>query len=162
MYTGMSMAKYKKLMDKLYLNSPQHLCSLTVKAVVGANTYTKVIKNVPIIFDIEEINREVQQGATGVIWITRKYSIIVEKKYLEGQVLSTSGGLTMPLFIPYVLAGSDNGGYETTILLYSGGITPIDKEGYSLPTFKINYGDYSDGAYRQFLELTSIRTSASY
>lgn len=161
MYTGMSMAKYKKLMDKLYLNRPQHLCSFTVKRVVGTNTYSKVIKNVPIMFDIEDIDRQVD-SSTGTTWITRKYSIIVEKKYLEGQELSASGGLTMPLLIPLVLGGLDNGGYETTILLYGGGITPIDEEGYNLSTFKINYGDYSDGAYRQFLELTSIRTSFSY
>ena len=158
MYTGISMAKYKRLMNKLYFNAPKQLCSITVKRVVGSNTYTKTIKDVPIIFDIEDVHEQIET-TTVTTWITRKYSIIVEKKYLEGHVMSTSGGLTLPLLIPMVLAGSENAGDETTITLYGSGVTPIDEEGYKLATFKINYGDYSDGAYRQFLELTSIRTA---
>ena len=158
MYTGISMAKYKRLMNKLYFNAPKQLCSITVKRVVGNNTYTKTIKNVPIIFNIEDVQEQIEVS-TITTWITRKYSIIVEKKYLEGHVMSTSTGLTVPLLIPMVLAGSENLGDETTITLNGSGVTPIDEEGYKLATFKINYGDYSDGAYRQFLELTSIRTA---
>ena len=157
MYKGFSMTKYKKIMEKLDLNAPTHKATMLVSYNYNSKTYSLALRDVPIHFEIIDINVAPAGGSSS--YLTRKYQVILNKKYIEGKMLEASDKSTLPLLISKFVVGTDNGGYSVKFTLKSdSSLTPIDEEGYDVPQFEIKYGDYSDGAYRQYLELNSIYT----
>ena len=145
-------------MGKLNLNAPTHKANILVSYTVSNKTYTINIASVPIIFDVQNVSNV--PTATGTASnVTRRYQVILHKDYIEGKLLKASDNTTLPLLISRFVAGTDNGGYSVKITLLSDSVsTPIDEEGYNILQFEIKYGDYSDGAYRQYLELNHIST----
>ena len=157
MYRGFSTTKYKRIMEKLNLNAPTHKAHILVSSIYNSKTYSLVLRDIPIHFDIIDINVVPAGGASS--YITRKYQVVLNKKYIERQVLTASDNSTLPLLISRFVVGTDNGGYSVKFTLKSDSLsTPLDEEGYTISQFEIKYGDYSDGGYRQYLELNSLST----
>ena len=157
MYRGFSMVKYKRIMEKLNLNAPTHKANITISYTISNKTYNVVLRTVPIIFDIQDVSSSPVSGTNGNLsYVTRKYQVIVHKDYFENQVLTASDNSTIPMQIQRVLAVKDNTGYVIKISLINS--LSLDEEGYLIPQFEVNYGDYSDGGYRQYLELNTIST----
>ena len=151
MYRGFSMTKYKRIMGKLNLNTPTHTATILITYTQDSKLYSIAMRNIPVMFDILNINVSPTTGSLS--YVTRKYQVIVHKEYFEGKLFDNS---TIPLRIEKIVAGKDNTGYVVKITLKSGNV--LDEEGYSIPQFEVNYGDYADGGYRQYLEFNSLST----
>lgn len=161
MYKGFSMTRYKKLMAKLELNAPTHLAHFFITYETMNKTFGLLLRNIPVYFDIVDVSVTPAEGSSS--YITRKFQVIVNKKYFEGQMLEAADTEHSKIYfyISEFVAGKDNGGYTTKITLVNGNAsTPVDEEGYGFPQnfIDVNYGDYSDGAYRQYIELTCVST----
>lgn len=161
MYRGFSMTKYKRIMEKLNLNAPTHKANIAISLTYNNKIYAINMGNIPVIFDILNVN--VNPVSASLSYVTRNYQVIVHKDYFENKVLTANDGTTIPLLIQKVIAGKDNigkdnTGYVVKITIRTG--TNLDEEGYIIPPFEVNYGDYSDGGYRQYLEFNSLSTIA--
>ena len=160
MYTGFSITKYKKIMDKLHLNVPTHYCTFYISYTVSSKLYTLTLPSIPCIFDIVNVNTQILKNTSGTIIgtdVTRKYNLFVDKDYFENKTLKASDNTTIPMKIEMLLSAKDNSGYTVKVTLKSSSV--IDEEGYVIPQFEINYGDYADGGYRQYLEFVHIKST---
>ena len=156
MYRGFSMAKYKRVMGKLNLNAPTHTANISCTVKDGENVWYINMGDIPVMFEI--INVLEKTKPTLETYSTRKYQLIVHRDHFRDKVLTDKYGHTMPLRVEKIVAGTDNGGYDTRVTL-NRNISQIEgNDGYSIPSFWVNYGDYADGGYRQYLELNHIET----
>ena len=156
MYRGFSMGKYKRVMGKLNLNAPTHTANISCTVKEGENVWYINMSNIPVMFEI--ISLVTKPNPQLESYITKRYQVIVHRDCFKDKVLTDKYGLTMPLRVEKIVAGKDNGGYDTRITL-NRNISQIEgNDGYSIPSFWVNYGDYADGGYRQYLELNHIET----
>ena len=105
----------------------------------------------------EQIVKELLGGAS-YQYVASKYNVSRagtianwKKKYLEGKTFSDG----VVLQIQSLLGNNVTGGY------YFNSITPktsnvLNEEGYPFGTLPVLYGEYSDGAYREYINLYAI------
>ena len=153
MYRGFSTAKYKKVMGKLNLNAPTHTANFAFAITEGETTWGVNLKAIPVMFELISVSTDTTALKA---FVTRRYQVIVHRDHFKNKVLTSNDGRTIPLRVEEIVAGRDNGGYESRIFLNKN-INQIEGEdGYAIPWFLISYGDYADGGYRQYLELSYI------
>jgi len=145
---GFNRDKYMRVMEKLDENRPKEYCSLSLRYSIKSPYLT--IDNIPCIIDITSFGTTYDSSTRSYI-IEKAVTYTIEKKYLEGKTFSDG----VALQIKEVLGNSLTGG------LYLNNITPstsntLNEEGYSFGTLPVLYGEYSDGAYRNYINLYAI------
>ena len=156
MYKGFSMAKYKRIMGKLNLNTPTHTANFAFTVTEGDKVWGINLSNVPVMFEIISVNTSTYGSLKA--YVTRRYQLIVHRDYFKDKVLTANDGRTIPLRIEKIVAGKDNWGYDNRVTINRNVSQIEDNDGYMIPYFTINYGDYADGGYRQYLELSHVST----
>ena len=143
---GFNRDKYMRVMEKLNENRPKEYCNLSLRYSIKSPYLS--IDNIPCVIDITNFGTTLDNG----IYIVEKaVTYTIEKKYLEGKTFSDG----VVLQIQSVLGNNLTGGY------YLNNITPktsnvLNEEGYSFGTLPVLYGEYSDGAYREYINLYAI------
>ena len=137
-----------RVMEKLNENRPKEYCQLGVK--YNADSPTLVISNIPCVIDITNFGTTYDSN-NGIYIVEKAVTYTIEKKYLEGKTFSDG----VVLQIQSVLGNNLTGGY------YLNNITPktsnkLNEEGYPFGTLPVLYGEYSDGAYREYINLYAL------
>ena len=145
---GFNRDKYMRVMEKLNENRPKEYCEIGVKYSNCKNCPTLVISNIPCVIDITNFGSTWENG--GYI-VEKAVTYTIEKKYLEGKTFSNG----VALRIESLLANNETGGY------YFNSITPkpsnvLNEEGYPFGTLPVLYGEYADGAYREYINLYTV------
>lgn len=145
---GFNRDKYMRVMKKLNENRPKEYCQIGVK--YNDKSPTLVISDIPCVIDITSFG-STYDSATGTYVVEKAVTYTIEKKYLEGKKFSDG----VVLQIQFLLGNNVTGGY------YFNSITPktsnvLNEEGYPFGTLPVLYGEYSDGAYREYINLYTI------
>ena len=145
---GFNRNKYMRVMEKLNENRPKEYCSLALK--YNADSPPLSINNIPCIIDITSFGTTYDTESDTYV-VEKAVTYTIEKKYLEGKTFSDG----VVLRIESILGNSLTGG------LYLNNITPstsntLNEEGYPFGTLPVLYGEYSDGAYREYINLYTI------
>ena len=145
---GFNRNKYMRVMEKLDENRPKEYCSLALRYSITSPYLS--INNIPCIIDITSFGTTYDSSNRTYI-VEKAVTYTIEKKYLEGKTFSDG----VVLRIESLLGNSLTGG------LYLNNITPstsntLNEEGYSFGTLPVLYGEYSDGAYREYINLYAI------
>ena len=145
---GFNRNKYMRVMEKLNENRPKEYCTLALK--YSPTSPTLGISDIPCIIDITNFGTTYDTQSNSYV-IEKAVTYTIEKKYLEGKTFSDG----VVLQIQSVLGNNLTGGY------YLNNITPktsrvLNEEGYSFGTLPVLYGEYSDGAYREYINLYTI------
>lgn len=140
---GFNRNKYMRVMDKIYENRPKQYCQIGVK--YNSDSPTLVISDIPCVINIANVGNT-YDPPTGTYVVEKVITYTIEKKYLEGKKFSNG----VALRIESLLANNVTGGY------YFNSITPkpsnvLNEEGYPFGTLPVLYGEYSDGAYREYI-----------
>ena len=159
---GWNRGKYERLMGKIFKDRPTQLCTFNVvKSKIG-NPYSvvSVSFNVPCIINIETIKETIKNASeTSTPTVARTVSYIVEKKYLEGKVFSNG----TPVEIQKLMTHKSLSKYWG-VQIVPVQSTVIDEEGmipFNTVTVNggnvfyggdVSYGDFLDGAYRNYIE----------
>lgn len=149
---GFTKDKYKRIMDKLYFDRPMHKVRLTVRTTTKAPHNQVQITNIPCMVNITSSETQ-YEPVSSIYYVTKKIEITLESKYLKNKTF-TNGNT---LFIPLTLANPQNGGYIlTTLEIYT---TNNDNSilGYPYEAFQINYGEYVDGGYGEYIKYVIIQ-----
>jgi hypothetical protein len=145
---GFNRNKYMRVMKKLNENRPKEYCQLGVK--YSPDSPTLVISNIPCVIDITSFGSTYDTNTGGYV-VEKAVTYTIEKKYIEGKTFSNG----VVLRIESILGNNSTGGY------YFNSITPktstvLNEEGYPFGTLPVLYGEYSDGAYREYINLYAI------
>ena len=145
---GFNRNKYMRVMDKLNENRPKEYCSLGVK--YNSNSPTLLISDIPCVIDITNFGTTYDTVSNTYV-VEKAITYTIEKKYLEGKTFSDG----VALQIKSILGNNLTGGY------YFNSITPkasnvLNEEGYPFGTLPVLYGEYSDGAYREYINLYTV------
>lgn len=149
---GFTKTRYKRIMDKLYFNRPMHRVDMFVRTTTQAPHNQVQITNIPCMVNI--VSSDTQYEPTGAIYyITKKIEIVIESKYLANKKFTNGTDLLIPL----TLANSQNGGYTSTTLEIKVANTDSSKLGYPYGAYQINYGEYIDGGYGEYIKYVIIQ-----
>ena len=141
-------------MGKLNLNTPTHTANFAFTVTEGDIVWGINLSNIPVMFEIISVNINTRENLKA--YVTRRYQLIVHRDYFKDKVLTANDGRT--LRIEKIVAGKDNWGYVNRVTINRNISQIEDNDGYMIPHFTIDYGDYADGGYRQYLELSHIST----
>lgn len=144
---GFTKNKYKRLMDKLYLDRPMHRVRLSVRTTTKAPHNQVQISNIPCMVNITDSNTQ-YEPTTAIYYVVKKIEIVIESKYLKNKTFSNGN----PLLIPLTLANPQNGGYALTTLEINTTNNDNSILGYPYEAFQINYGEYVDGGYGEYIK----------
>lgn len=144
---GFTKNKYKRIMDKLYFDRPMHKVRLSVRTTTKAPHNQVQIANIPCMVDITSSDT-IYEPVSAIYYVVKKIEIVIESKYLMDKKF-TNGN---PLLIPLTLANPQNGGYAVTTLEINTTNNDNSILGYPYEAFQINYGEYVDGGYGEYIK----------
>ena len=149
---GFTKNKYKRIMDKLYFDRPMHRVDMSVRTTTQTPHNQVQITKIPCMVNI--ISSDTQYEPTSAIYyVIKQIEITLESKYLKDKTFTNGNALLIPL----TLANSQNGGYTVTTLE----IRPTNNDdsilGYPYGAFQINYGEYVDGGYGEYIKYVIIK-----
>ncbi len=148
---GFTKNKYKRIMDKLYIDRPMHKVDMFVRTTTQPPHNQVHITNIPCMVNI--ISSDTQyEPVSAIYYIIKKIEIVIESKYLANKKLTNGADLLIPL----TLANSQNGGYNSTNLSINLDNTDSSKLGY-YGAYQINYGEYIDGGYGEYIKYVIIK-----
>ena len=144
---GFTKNKYKRIMDKLYFDRPMNTVDMYVRTTTKTPHNQVQITKIPCMVNI--ISSDTQYEPTSAIYyVVKKIEITLESKYLKNKTFTNGNALLIPL----TLANPQNGGYAMTTL----DIIAVNNDGsilgYPHDTFQINYGEYVDGGYGEYIK----------
>lgn len=149
---GFTKTRYKRIMDKLYFNRPMHRADMLVRTTTQAPHNQVQITNIPCMVNIVSSDTQ-YEPASAIYYITKKIEIVIESKYLADKKFTNGTDLLIPL----TLANSQNGGYTSTTLDIKVDNTDSSKLGYPYGAYQINYGEYVDGGYGEYIKYVIIQ-----
>lgn len=144
---GFTKNKYKRIMDKLYLDRPMHRVTMSVRTTTKAPHNQVQITNIPCMVNITSSDTQ-YEPVSAIYYVVKKIEIVIESKYLMDKKF-TNGN---PLLIPLTLANPQNGGYAVTTLEINTTNNDNSILGYPYEAFQINYGEYVDGGYGEYIK----------
>jgi len=151
---GFTKTRYKRIMDKLYFNRPMHRVDILVRTTTQAPHNQVQITNVPCMVNIISSDTQYDPTNLAIQYITKKVEIVIESKYLKDKKFNNGTDLIIPL----TLANSQNGGYTLTNLDIKVDNTDSSKLGYPYGALQINYGEYIDGGYGEYIKYVIFQT----
>ena len=149
---GFTKNKYKKIMDKLYFDRPMHRVDMIVRTTTKAPHNQLQITKIPCMVNI--ISSDTQYEPTSSIYyVVKKIEITLESKYLKDKTFTNGNALLIPL----TLVNPQNGGYPITSLELRTTNNDNSMLGYPHEGFQINYGEYIDGGYGEYIKYVIIQ-----
>lgn len=147
---GFTKNKYKRIMDKLYLDRPMNKVRITVRTNGQAPYNQVIIHNIPCMVNVTN-SESTWQG--NYYTTLNRIEIIIHSSYLKNNKFTNGNDLLIPL----TLATHQNGGYySTSFTFYS---SNMDKEilGYPQDDLQLTYGAYIDGGYGEYIKYVIIK-----
>ena len=149
---GFTKNKYKRIMDKLYFDRPMNIVDISVRTTTKAPHNQVQITKIPCMVNI--ISSDTQYEPTSAIYyVIKKIEITLESKYLKNKTFTNGNALLIPL----TLANPQNGGYALTNLEIRTTNNDNSILGYPYEAFQINYGEYVDGGYGEYIKFVIIK-----
>ena len=149
---GFTKNKYKRIMDKLYLDRPMHRATITIRSTTGTPHNQILIPTMPCMVNI--ISSDTQyEPVSSIYYIIRKIEIVINSSYFKNKKFPDN----QPLLIPRILANKINGGYPSTTFSISPNTTDGQNTGYSYIDLQVNYGEYLDGGYGEYIKFVIIQ-----
>lgn len=148
---GFTKTRYKRIMDKLYLDRPMHKVRLTVRTN-GQAPYNQVqINDIPCMINIQ--SSTIWNPKINVYEISNKIEIIIRSSYLKNKKFTNGNDLIIPL----TLDTQQNGGYSSVLFSFYPTNTDNERLGYPQDDLPLTYGTYLDGGYGEYIKYVIIK-----
>lgn len=151
---GFTRAKYERVMDKLYLDRPMHTVDFVFRTTTATPHNVCTIKNVPCIIDVKSITSTYDK-ITSTYYTIKQIEVIVEKKYLEGKTFTD--GVLLSIGTTLTNYTSNPIGSYPYAVLSTDTSTKIDLEGYTYSNIPIQFGEFLDGGYRNYIRYSCYK-----
>ena len=149
---GFTKNKYKRIMDKLYLDRPMHRATITIRTTTNAPHNQLIIATMPCMVNILS-SSSIWNSTYKFYEVSNKIEIIINSSYFKDKKFPDN----QPLIIPKLLSTSQNGGYPSTTFNISPHTTDKQNTGYTYSDLQVTYGEYEDGGYGEYIKFVIIR-----